>query len=62
MGLDHVSFGVAGRGDLERSAQVLDARGVPRGEIKDLGAASGLCVLALRDPGDVQLELSAPYA
>ena len=41
---------------------MLDARGVPRGEIKDLGAAFGLYVLAFRDPDNVQLELSAPYA
>src|SRR5215207_2881389 len=62
VGLDHLSFGVGSREELDRAARVLDARGVPRGEIKDLGAAFGLYVLAFRDPDNVQLELSAPYA
>jgi glyoxylase I family protein len=62
VGLDHLSFGVASRDELERATRVLDARGVPRGEIKDLGEAFGLYVLAFRDPDNVQLELSAPYA
>jgi glyoxylase I family protein len=62
VGLDHLSFGVASREELERAARVLDERGVPRGEINDLGADFGLYVLAFRDPDNVQLELSAPYA
>jgi len=53
VGLDHLSFGVADRAALEAAAAVLDARGVPRGEIKDLGAAFGLYVLAFRDPDNV---------
>jgi len=61
VGLDHLSFGVGSRAALDAAARVLDARGVPRGEIKDLGAAFGLWVLAFRDPDNVQLELSAPY-
>ena len=61
VGLDHLSFGVADRAALETATAVLDAHGVPRGEIKDLGAAFGLWVLAFRDPDNVQLELSAPY-
>jgi glyoxylase I family protein len=61
VGLDHLSFGVGSRAELDAAARVLDARGVPRGEIKDLGAAFGLYVLAFRDPDNVQLELSAPY-
>jgi len=62
VGLDHLSFGVGGRDDLERAARILDERGVPRGEITDLGAAFGLYILAFRDPDNVQLELTAPYA
>ena len=62
VGLDHLSFGVGSRDDLERAARVLDGRGVPRGEITDLGAAFGLYILAFRDPDNVQLELTAPYA
>jgi glyoxylase I family protein len=62
VGLDHLSFGVGSRDDLERASRILDERDVPRGEIKDLGEAFGLYVLAFRDPDNVQLELSAPYA
>jgi catechol 2,3-dioxygenase-like lactoylglutathione lyase family enzyme len=59
VGLDHLSFGVESRADLERAAHLLDERGVPHGEIKDLGPF-GLSVLAFRDPDNIQLELSAP--
>ena len=62
VGVDHLSFGVASRDELERAARVLDERGVPRGEITDLGSAFGLYVLAFRDPDNIQLELTAPYA
>src|SRR5688572_22002884 len=48
VGLDHLSFGMAGRADLEAAARALDERGVPRGEVKDLGEAFGLYVLAFR--------------
>jgi glyoxylase I family protein len=34
---------------------------VSHGEIKDLGPGMGLYVLALRDPDNIQLELTAPY-
>ncbi len=62
VGLDHLSFSVASRADLEAAVRSLDERGVPHGEIKDLGEAFGLYVLAFRDPDNIQLELSAPYA
>ena len=61
IGLDHLSFQVAGRDELERAARLLDERGVPRGEVTDLGAAFGLYVLAFRDPDNIQLELTAAY-
>jgi catechol 2,3-dioxygenase-like lactoylglutathione lyase family enzyme len=61
VGLDHLSFAVADRGELERAARLLDERGVPRGEVTDLGDAFGLYVLAFRDPDNIQLELTAPH-
>ena len=61
VGLDHLSFGVASRDELERARQLLDERGVPRGEITDLGDAFGMYILAFRDPDNIQLELTALY-
>ena len=61
VGLDHLSFNVARRADLETAVGLFDAHNVPHGEIKDLGPAMGLYVLALRDPDNIQLELTAPY-
>jgi len=61
IGLDHLSFQVASRDELERAARLLDERGVPRGEVTDLGDAFGLYVLAFRDPDNIQLELTAAY-
>ena len=61
VGLDHLSFRVESRGELERTAGLLDERGVPRGEVTDLGDAFGLYVLAFRDPDNVQLELTTAY-
>ena len=59
IGLDHLSFQVASRDALVGAAQLLDERGVPRGEITDLGDAFGLYILAFRDPDNIQLELTA---
>lgn len=59
VGLDHVSFNVGSMAELERAEGVLDEMGVPRGEIKDLGGL-GICVLAFRDPDNIQVELTAP--
>jgi catechol 2,3-dioxygenase-like lactoylglutathione lyase family enzyme len=61
VGLDHISFAVASREALERALRVLDQRDVPHGEIEDLGSDFGLYVLALRDPDNIQLELTAAY-
>lgn len=60
IGLDHVSFSVASRAELEAAVALFDERGVSHGEIKDL-AAVGLYVLAFRDPDNIQLELTAPH-
>ncbi|HKA05416.1 MAG TPA: VOC family protein [Acidimicrobiales bacterium] len=56
-GLDHISFGVATRAELEEWAQRLDELGVPHGEILDAGYGSGL---SFRDPDNIALEVFAP--
>ena len=58
VGLDHVSFNVGSHDVLVQASQLLDERGISRGEIKDL-AELGLYVLAFRDPDNIQLELFA---
>jgi glyoxylase I family protein len=61
IGLDHLSFSVASCDELERAQQLLDERGMPHGEVTDLGDAFGLYILAFRDPDNIQLELTAAY-
>ena len=61
VGLDHISFSVGSRDELERMVQVLDQHGVPHGAIEDQGPDFGLYVLAFRDPDNIQLELTAAY-
>jgi len=58
-GLDHISFGCASRGDLEKWAARLDEIGVAHGDIIDAGYGSGL---SFRDPDNIALELFAPPA
>lgn len=60
IGLDHLSLSVGSHADLENAVQLFDAQGVSHGEIKDLGPI-GIYVLALRDPDNIQLELTAPH-
>lgn len=62
LGLDHVSFRVGSRDELEHALRLFDERGIPHGEIKDLGPEARLYVLAFRDPDNIQLELAAPYS
>ncbi|MFL0028357.1 VOC family protein [Streptomyces sp. NBUL23] len=57
VGLDHVSFAVAGLADLERAPRHLDQLGVAHEGIKDIGAGF---ILELRDPDDIAVELFAP--
>jgi catechol 2,3-dioxygenase-like lactoylglutathione lyase family enzyme len=59
IGLDHVSFGVEDREDLEKWSRRLDEIGVAHGEIVDAGYGSGL---SFRDPDGIALELFAPPA
>jgi glyoxylase I family protein len=61
VGLDHLSFAVGSREDLDRAVQILDQCDVPHGEIEDLGSDFGMYVLAFRDPDNIQLELTATY-
>jgi glyoxylase I family protein len=59
VGLDHLSFSVASRDDLERAVGLFDERGVPHGEITTLGGF-GIHILPFRDPDNIQIELTAP--
>jgi glyoxylase I family protein len=56
-GLDHLSFAVGSRGELEETVAVLDQRGVPHAGIKDIGRNY---ILEFRDPDNIALELIAP--
>ena len=60
-GLDHVSFAVASRDDLESAARGLREAGIPCGEINELTDA-GLAILSFQDPDDINIELTAPLA
>lgn len=62
LGLDHVSLQVSSREELEAAAAYFDEQGIEHGEIKDLGAGFAIYVMAVRDPDNIQLELTAPYA
>jgi glyoxylase I family protein len=59
VGLDHLSFSVAGREELEQAKRLLEQQAVPHGEITSL-TAFGIDVLPFEDPDGVQLELTAP--
>jgi glyoxylase I family protein len=61
VGLDHISFLVENRDAMEKAAAALDALGVARGAIRDLGKGFGFYVMAFRDPDNMQLELTALY-
>ena len=59
VGLDHLSFSVGSRAELEAAVRLFDERGVPHGEISRLDGF-GIDILPFRDPDNVQLELTAP--
>ena len=61
VGLDHLSFSVATRGELELALRLLDEHGVTHGQITSL-PSFGIDVLPFEDPDGVQLELTAPMA
>jgi catechol 2,3-dioxygenase-like lactoylglutathione lyase family enzyme len=56
-GLDHLSFAVDSRADLDAAAALLDERGIAHDGVKDIGAGA---VLEFRDPDGIALELYAP--
>jgi glyoxylase I family protein len=59
VGLDHLSFSLDTRAALNDAIRVLDERGVPHGEVREL-TSFGICVLPFRDPDNIQLELTSP--
>ena len=58
-GLDHVSFAVDSRAELEKAVAGLEEAGIEHGEINDLPDA-GLAILSFQDPDDINIELTAP--
>ena len=61
VGLDHLSFSVSTRADLDTAIRLLDERRVEHGPIREL-VALGLCFLAFFDPDGIALELTAPIS
>jgi len=61
VGLDHLSFSVGTRSELDDAVALFDSRGVAHGEIADL-PGFGISILPFRDPDGVQLELTSPMA
>jgi len=57
VGLDHVSFGLANRQELETWAARLDELGIDHDDIKDASYGSGV---SFRDPDNIPLEFFAP--
>lgn len=57
VGLDHLSFTLNSRAEIEQAATRLDALGIPHGGVKDLGNS---LILEFRDPDNISLELFAP--
>ena len=58
-GLDHLSFNVATKADLEAAVQAFKERGVEHSHITDL-PPFGIAVLPFKDPDGMALELTAP--
>ena len=61
VGLDHLSFSVPSREDLEHAVRLLDEHGARHGAITRL-PSFGIDVLPFEDPDGIQLELTAPVA
>jgi glyoxylase I family protein len=56
-GLDHISFGVPSRAELDEWEQRLDELGIEHGKISDASYGSGL---SFKDPDNIALEFFAP--
>ena len=61
VGLDHVSFALETRGDLEAAQKTLDELGVKHGPIRELQSFQ-LAFLAFFDPDGIALEFTSPIA
>ena len=61
VGLDHVSFTVGSRADLDAARGALAERGVEHGEVVEL-TDFGIAILSFSDPDGVHLELTSPLA
>ncbi len=59
VGLDHLSFGVANRAELDKAAALFEEHGVEHGEVSDL-PPFGITILSFSDPDGIQLELTTP--
>jgi glyoxylase I family protein len=57
VGLDHLSFVVADRSELDAAAALLDEHGIRHAGVKDIGVGH---ILEFRDPDNIALELYAP--
>lgn len=57
VGLDHISFSVADRDDLDAAAARLDELGIDHAPVKDIGVGH---LLEFRDPDGIALELYSP--
>lgn len=57
VGLDHVSFTLTSRAEIERAGARLDDLRIKHGDVKDLGCS---LILEFRDPDNISLELFAP--
>lgn len=63
LGLDHMSFSVGSRADLEVAVKLFDENGISHGTINDLGEYGlPIYVMSFRDPDNIQLELTAAKA
>lgn len=60
-GLDHVSFAVASRADLQAAADAVASAGIQHGQVQDLPHA-GLAILSFQDPDNINIELTAPLS
>lgn len=61
VGIDHVSLSVNSRDELEQAIQTLDEHGISHGDIVDM-TDFGISVLMMRDPDNIQIELTAPHS
>src|SRR3954447_10280937 len=58
VGLDHLSFAVGSRADLDDAVRTFDEHGVEHGPIREV-PAMGMAFLAAFDPDGIALELTA---